>query len=165
MLILMLKTWITPVNVSGIITNVPNICRRTDGSSGFLTFPIRWKRQKLSRRIKGELKAVVHGEFSRHQTETTKSRSILSLSLQNMNTLTEQAIDEACDQLSTFLFAGHDTTSILLSWVFYELSRTPHALWAVRDELNDLFGLGTYDSILHTSLHAPFHSLAHEASN
>ncbi|KAI0896091.1 cytochrome P450 [Annulohypoxylon nitens] len=57
-----------------------------------------------------------------------------------VNDLTPQAVDEACDQISTFLFAGHDSTSILLSWIFYELSRTPHALKTLRSELDDLFG-------------------------
>ncbi|KAI8628839.1 cytochrome P450 [Xylariaceae sp. FL1651] len=32
-----------------------------------------------------------------------------------------------------FLFAGHDTTNILLSWMFYELSHTPHAIQALRN--------------------------------
>ncbi|KAL2159064.1 hypothetical protein VTH06DRAFT_2823 [Thermothelomyces fergusii] len=36
-------------------------------------------------------------------------------------------------QLKTFLFAGHDTTGILLMWLFYELSPSPHVLKAVRD--------------------------------
>ena len=49
-------------------------------------------------------------------------------------------MDETCDQIKTFLLAGHDTTSITLSWVFYWLSRTPCALAAVRRELDELFG-------------------------
>ena len=49
-------------------------------------------------------------------------------------------MDETCDQIKTFLLAGHDTTSITLSWVFYWLSRTPRALAAVRRELDELFG-------------------------
>ncbi|KAI1503597.1 cytochrome P450 [Biscogniauxia marginata] len=67
-------------------------------------------------------------------------RSVLSLGLQDSTTLTLTIMDEMCDQLRTFLFAGHDTTSILLSWVFYELSRTPRALSVVHAELNSLLG-------------------------
>ena len=62
------------------------------------------------------------------------------MSLQGIETLTPEVVDVTCDQLSSFLFAGHDTTSTLMSWAFYELSRTPHALRAVRSELDQLFG-------------------------
>lgn len=60
-----------------------------------------------------------------------------------MEKLTPDILAETCDQLKTFLFAGHDTTSSLISWTIYELSRTPHALKAVRDELARLFGYET----------------------
>ncbi|KAI1383475.1 cytochrome P450 [Hypoxylon trugodes] len=107
----------------------------------FLTPRVEWKRQKLAKRVRATLKGIVRDTFANRRAETTKSRSILSLSLQDdVNTLTAKAISEACDQLSTFLFAGHDTTSILLSWLFYELSRTPHALQALRAELDGFFG-------------------------
>ncbi len=45
-----------------------------------------------------------------------------------------------CDQLKTFLFAGHDTTSILLAWATYEIFRTPRVLAALRAELDAIFG-------------------------
>ncbi|KAK3374875.1 cytochrome P450 [Podospora didyma] len=106
----------------------------------FFTPLTEWKRIRLSKRIRNILRGVVRNEFDRRQIETVKSRSVLSLSLQDVNTLTPEVIGEACDQLNTFLFAGHDTTSVLLSWLFYELSRTPRALKAVRDELDDVFG-------------------------
>lgn len=108
----------------------------------FFTPRVEWKRRQLSKRLRTTLRIAVHEAFAHRQTDSKKSRSILSLSLRDYDKLTPQAVDEACDQLSTFLFAGHDTTSILLSWMFYELSRTPHALRAVRSELDDLFGPG-----------------------
>ncbi|KUI67583.1 hypothetical protein VM1G_02817 [Cytospora mali] len=106
----------------------------------FFTPRREWKRRLLAKRVRSMLRDVVHEAFSNLQAQTPKSRSILSLSLQNTDHLTAQAVDETCDQLSTFLFAGHDTTSILLSWMLYELSRTPHALQALRDEMDGLFG-------------------------
>ncbi|KAG8412485.1 hypothetical protein J3459_015949 [Metarhizium acridum] len=54
-----------------------------------------------------------------------------------------------------FLFAGHDTTSTLMSWAFYELSRTPHALRAVRAELDDLFGTDPDPAAVRATLLAP----------
>lgn len=103
-----------------------------------------WKRRQLANRIRATLRDVVHDAFANRKVETKKSRSILSLTLRDVDSLTPQAVDEACDQLNTFLFAGHDTTAILISWMFYELSRTPNALKAVRSELDSLFGSGEY---------------------
>lgn len=101
-----------------------------------------WKRRQLAARIRSTLRGVVQEAFDNRKVETKKSRSILSLTLRDVESLTPQAVDEACDQLNTFLFAGHDTTAILISWMFYELSRTPKALNAVRSELDGLFGPG-----------------------
>jgi cytochrome P450 len=100
-----------------------------------------WERRKLSEKLRKELKLVIENAFIANQ-RAVKSKSILALSLRDIDELTPQVLEETCDQLSTFLFAGHDTTSILLSWMLYELSRTPHALKAVRTELADVFGPG-----------------------
>lgn len=108
----------------------------------FFTPRTEWKRRQLAGRIRNTLRSVVHEAFANRKVETNKSRSILSLTLRDVESLTPQAVDEACDQLNTFLFAGHDTTAILISWMFYELSRTPDALKAVRSELDNLFGPG-----------------------
>jgi cytochrome P450 len=60
--------------------------------------------------------------------------------LQDIDHLSPAVLDETCDQLKTFLFAGHDTTSILIDWAVYELSRTPRALKAVQAEVTALLG-------------------------
>ncbi|KUJ24522.1 cytochrome P450 [Mollisia scopiformis] len=116
----------------------------------YFTPRVEWRRRQLAGRVRETLRTVVGDAFNKrnHQTAPNKSRSILSLSLQDVDVLTDRAIDEACDQLSTFLFAGHDTTSILLSWMFYELYRTPHVLRALHDELNSLFGLDSNPSVV-----------------
>lgn len=112
----------------------------------FLTPRVEWKRRKLASRVRSKLRDIVRQAFDDRRMEASKPRSILSLSLQDVDSdnLTTPAVDEVCDQLNTFLFAGHDTTSILLSWMLYELSRTPDALQALRDELDSLFGSGMY---------------------
>ncbi|KAF9895176.1 hypothetical protein FE257_000078 [Aspergillus nanangensis] len=69
-----------------------------------------------------------------------KLSSILSMSLEGIDHLSPRVMDETQDQLKTFLFDGYDTTSILLQWLFYEISRTPRVLAAIKRELDDIFG-------------------------
>jgi len=110
------------------------------------------KRRRLARGIDDLLAVQVRKKFAEIQREkaaggssssSKKSRSVLSLSLQGVDRLDDRYTRQTCDQLKTFLLAGHDTTSILLQWAFYELSRTPHALAAIRAELDDVFGPAT----------------------
>ena len=102
-------------------------------------------RRRLDRRIDLLLKKHIQRVFAeRQQSESAgsrKDRSVLSLSLQEADNLDSNILDQTCDQLKSFLFAGHDTTSIVLQWAFYELSRTPHVLKAIRDELDEIFGV------------------------
>ncbi|KAI9150738.1 sterigmatocystin biosynthesis P450 monooxygenase stcS [Paramyrothecium foliicola] len=77
------------------------------------------KRRRLSSRVDSMLKHMVRNKCAEQQTSL---------------------LDETCDQIKTFLVAGHDTTSITIAWVFYFLSRTQHALTPVRKELGDLLG-------------------------
>jgi cytochrome P450 len=44
------------------------------------------------------------------------------------------------DQLLTVLIAGHDTSTALLSWVFYLLSMHPEVMLRVRDEVDGVLG-------------------------
>ncbi|KAI0165356.1 cytochrome P450 [Hypoxylon sp. FL1284] len=107
---------------------------------------VQLKRRRLAKRINVLLKDIIRNKFVEQRARGAQDgrfRSILSLSLQSTNTVTPELIDETCDQIKTFLLAGHDTTSITLSWVFYWLSRTPRALEAVRRELDNLLGPDT----------------------
>lgn len=117
------------------------------------------KRRRESALCRQKLRSIVkqrHAEdLARQNAKNTSSRSILSMSLQGIDTLTPQIIDTTCDQLSTFLFAGHDTTSTLMSWALYELSRTPRALSAVRNELDSLLGPETTPSSIIARLSSP----------
>jgi cytochrome P450 len=69
-----------------------------------------------------------------------KSRSIVSLASRDSEAITPDLVQLIVDQVKTFVFAGHDTTSILIQWTFYELSRNPRARKAVLSELDEIFG-------------------------
>lgn len=142
------------------------------GSWGFWGNPFTaWKQRNLAARLNVLLRERIIQRFSEQKQElqsrttsttTTKfedlkrkkkrSRSVLALSLQDIETLTPAFIDSTCDQLKSFLSAGHDTTSILLQWTFYELSRTPRVLAALVSELNDIFGSDPSPAIVREKL-------------
>ncbi|KAK8112203.1 cytochrome P450 monooxygenase [Apiospora kogelbergensis] len=104
------------------------------------------RRRRLGQLISRQLRDIVHRSFTdmksreRDNKEPVRLRTIVALSLQDIDSLTPEVMEETCDQLKTFLFAGHDTTSAVLDWAIYELFRTPHALKGVHDELDALFG-------------------------
>lgn len=144
-------------------------------SSGVVGVPgnpiLKWRRNKLTRLIDAELQTIIldkHAEVlanaassnhngSASKTSKNRPRSVLSLSLQDAgsSSLSPLALQTTADTLKTFLFAGHDTTSILLQWAFYELSRTPHALGALRSELDAVFGPTATSTQIATTLAGP----------
>ncbi|KAI1468961.1 cytochrome P450 [Daldinia caldariorum] len=110
------------------------------------------KRRRLGKRIDVIVKSIIHRN---HSVENGNARSILSLALEDTKVLTTQLIDEACDQIKTFLFAGHDTTSTTIAWIFYELSLTPRVLGCVRAELDDILGPETGVAEVRSKLLSP----------
>ncbi|KAK7953133.1 cytochrome P450 monooxygenase [Apiospora saccharicola] len=121
------------------------------------------RRRRLGKSITRQLQHIVKRSFAdikareRDGKEPDKLRTVVSLSLHDIDRLTPGVLEETCDQLKTFFFAGHDSTSAILVWAIYELSRTPHALQGVHDELDTLFGRdGARDpSIVQAKLLAP----------
>ncbi|CAO2649121.1 Nn.00g100700.m01.CDS01 [Neocucurbitaria sp. VM-36] len=83
----------------------------------------------------GEIKAAQSTE-----TKDTKDRSVLALALRDIDNLTPHVLQSIADQVKTFLFAGHDTTSILLQRLFYALSIHPNCLAKIRAEHDEIFG-------------------------
>jgi len=116
------------------------------------------RRWLIGRRLHAQMQAMVRQQYKEIRSQEgaggkpAKSRSVLALSLQDTAALTPAIIDATCDQLKSFLFAGHDTTSILLQWALYELERTPRALAALRAELDGLFGPDTDPEAVRTQL-------------
>lgn len=118
------------------------------------------RRYRLSSQIDSLLEAMIrekHAEQRRGGGAKAASRSVLGLSLQGSREeeLSREALAETRDQIKSFLFAGHDTTGILAAWLFYELARTPRALKAVRDELDDIFGPDPDPAVVRAKLLAP----------
>ncbi|KAL1595220.1 hypothetical protein SLS60_009908 [Paraconiothyrium brasiliense] len=101
-------------------------------------FEIRRLDKKLDSILKAEIKKQHKAQLA---GADTKDRSVATLSLHGIDKLTPQILQQTSDTLRGFLFAGHDTTSILLQWCFYELHRRPASAKDLKDELDEVFGL------------------------
>ncbi|KAG8158074.1 hypothetical protein KVR01_011835 [Diaporthe batatas] len=100
------------------------------------------RRYRVAKRIEVLVQDTIRQRYTelKEEAKGNRSRSIAALSFQDTDALTPQLLSETSDQVRNFLFAGHDTTTSMLQWALYELSRTPRALKAVRDELDEIFG-------------------------
>lgn len=124
---------------------------------------VHFRRKTVARRIDLLLHDIVRRKWAERQradpeTDTRKDRAILSLSFQDFPSqpsLPAEVVATTADQLKSFLFAGYDTTSTTISWLLYELSRHPHALAAVRNELASIFGANATPSQIQSQLLSP----------
>ncbi len=82
-----------------------------------------WARMQRAAR---KLDTLIYSEISRRRATGERGEDILSLLLdahdEDGNTLTDTQIR---DEAMTLLFAGHDTTTSTVSFMFYELARQP----------------------------------------
>ncbi|KAH6691411.1 cytochrome P450 52A11 [Plectosphaerella plurivora] len=102
---------------------------------------VRYRRRVLARQVDEHLRHQIVDQFHRMKGNDGKTgRDVLSLSFQDVETLTPEITTETVDQIKSFFFAGHDTTSNTLQWAIYEVSRHPRLLEAVRAEADAALG-------------------------
>lgn len=81
------------------------------------------------------LDGVIFSEIARRRRDGDRGQDVLSLLLDAVdeegNRLDDQQIR---DQVMTLLFAGHDTTTSTIGFMFYELARHPEIADGLRDE-------------------------------
>jgi cytochrome P450 len=112
----------------------------------WLNVPLRIKRLYYSYKADAAIKRCIQEKFDEikavqsNETKDSRHRSVLALALKDVDHLTSESLQSTADQVKTFFFAGHDTTSILLQWLFYALSVHPKCLEAVRAEHKAIFG-------------------------
>jgi cytochrome P450 len=87
-----------------------------------------WRRMHRARRL---LDGVIYAEIARRRAQDDYGEDILSLLMQARDEDGSAYGDqELRDQLMTLLFAGHDTTTSTVTFLFYELARHPR--WLAR---------------------------------
>ena len=81
------------------------------------------------------LDRVIFAEIARRRAEGVRGDDLLSLLLdaadEDGNRLTDRQVR---DEVMTLLFAGHDTTTSTIGFMFYELARNPDVVAALREE-------------------------------
>ena len=92
--------------------------------------------------IVGKFNDIVYGIIKNEKKEKADDINVLSKLLkakdeQGKNSLTEQQVR---DEVMTLMLAGHETTSNLLTWTFYLLSKNPRVEEKLLLELNKIEG-------------------------
>ncbi|KAF1979709.1 cytochrome P450 52A11 [Bimuria novae-zelandiae CBS 107.79] len=129
-------------------------------------FGAKWWKEYLTqnereiRRLDAKLDNILKEEIKKQHKDLlanpdTTSRSVATLSLHGIPKLTPQILQQTSDTLRGFLFAGHDTTSILLQWCFYELHRRPKSAQDLKTELDTVFGPDALPSSVMDQLRGP----------
>ncbi len=100
-----------------------------------------WARMRRARRRLDEL---IFAEIARRRRTGERGADVLSLLLdatdEDGSRLSDQHVR---DEVMTLLFAGHDTTTSAVGFLFYELARHPGAAATLRAERDAAIGAGT----------------------
>jgi cytochrome P450 len=82
-----------------------------------------------------KLDRMLYGEIARKRATGERGEDVLSLLLDAQDESGEGMTDtQIRDEMMTLLFAGHDTTTSTVTFMFYELARHPHLLDALTAE-------------------------------
>jgi retinoid hydroxylase len=88
-------------------------------------------------RHRHRLDVLIYEEISRRRTSGERREDLMSVLLEASDDAGEPLSDrEVRDHLITLLFAGHDTTTSTVTFLFYELLRHPEALAKLQGELD-----------------------------
>lgn len=84
--------------------------------------------------------AAVYAMIEQHRQQHSAEHNLLSILLKAANEETDHQINAQLirDEILTFLFAGHETTSNALIWMWYLLSQHPEAEQRLQTELEEV---------------------------
>jgi cytochrome P450 len=100
-----------------------------------------WRRMTRARR---QLNELIYGEISSRRRTGERGLDLLSLLLDASDEDGTQLSDRHIrDEVMTLLFAGHDTTTSTVAFMFYELARHPHVVERLHAEQAELLAGGS----------------------
>jgi cytochrome P450 len=90
---------------------------------------------------RASLDRVIFSEIARRRRTGERGEDVLSLLLDASDEDGTRLDDQQVrDEVMTLLFAGHDTTTSTVAFMFYELAQRPEIVAALRDELDRVTG-------------------------
>jgi cytochrome P450 len=93
------------------------------------------------------LDRVIFVEITRRRRTGERGHDVLSLLLDAADEQGEQLNDRQIrDEVMTLLFAGHDTTTSTIAFMFHELAARPDVVAAMREEQESVLGDGRPDA-------------------
>lgn len=111
----------------------------------FRPLVIRYNTWKMKRYISNELEKRFASREKRGKTKHVIDLALETYLKENQtkgatNSLDPEFKRKAIDNVTIFIFAGHDTSSSTICYCFYHLSRNQEALSAMRREIKGIFG-------------------------
>ncbi|KAJ0978747.1 hypothetical protein J5N97_014221 [Dioscorea zingiberensis] len=108
------------------------------GSMRYLPTKKNLKKWKLEKRMKNTLTSIIKNRLD-NSKELGYGDDLLGLMLHSSYSVNDNnsglSIDEIIDECKTFYFAGHETTSHLLTWTMFLLSTNPEWQDRLREEV------------------------------
>ncbi|XP_066295020.1 cytochrome P450 4F12-like isoform X1 [Branchiostoma lanceolatum] len=135
---------LTEANLNSLYTMFPSIYRLSPGGREFLRQVdyVHDTAESIIRRRRGELES--NPEILAEKKRLDFIDILLTAQDEDGRGMTDEEIRE---QVDTFLFAGHDTTSSTLCWTLYSLAQHPQYQEKVQQEVEELLAARDDDTI------------------
>ncbi|MBK9755792.1 MAG: cytochrome P450 [Nannocystis sp.] len=118
-----------------------------------LPIPARFQYDRSLRELNLYLRARIDARWRQRQAEPGRpALDMLDMLLVSVEheLWTEDTATLVSDELKTMLFAGHETTSAMLTWTLHALMRHPECLARLRDAADEIFvgaGMPEYEAL------------------
>ena len=80
-------------------------------------------------------------EYQKDNYETKKRKALLDLLLEQKHEYGKLSLEDIREEVDTFMFTGHDTTAIALSWICHTVGSYPEVQQRIHEEIYSVFGI------------------------